>query len=117
MTPLDLDAIRARANAATETPCVYCRGECCRDFTHKRFPHKAAEHYWHACAYCADGAKPTVWTAEQERAAVVAYVRSEANKPHPTEAGERALSPSGRGLLLLHADRIERGEHRREEEE
>jgi len=51
-----------------------------------------------------------------ERAAVVAYVRSEANQPHPIEAGERALSPSGRGLLLFYADRIERGEHRREDE-
>jgi len=51
-----------------------------------------------------------------ERAAVVAYVRSEANQPRPIEAGERALSPSGRGLLLFYADRIERGEHRREEE-
>ncbi len=52
----------------------------------------------------------------EERAAVVAYVRSEANQPHPSEAGERALSPSGRGLLLFYSDRIERGEHRREEE-
>ncbi len=51
----------------------------------------------------------------EERAAVVAYVRSEANQPHPIEAGERALSPSGRGLLLFYSDRIERGEHRREE--
>ena len=50
-----------------------------------------------------------------ERAAVVAYVRSEANQPHPIEAGERALSPSGRGLLLFYADRIERGEHRKDE--
>ena len=50
-----------------------------------------------------------------ERAAVVAYLRDEANAPHPIEAGERALSPSGRGLLLLAASRIERGEHRREE--
>ena len=63
-----------------------------------------------------------VWAAArheavaEERAAVVAYVRSEANQPHPIEAGERALSPSGRGLLLFYADRIERGEHRREEE-
>ena len=50
-----------------------------------------------------------------ERAAVVAWLRVEANAPHPIEAGERALSPSGRGLLLLAARRIERGEHRREE--
>ena len=54
--------------------------------------------------------------AERERAAVVAWLRVEANAPHPIEAGERALSPSGRGLLLLAASRIERGEHRREDE-
>jgi hypothetical protein len=50
-----------------------------------------------------------------ERAAVVAWLNAEANEPHPIEAGERALSPSGRGLLLRAADTIERGEHRREE--
>ena len=54
---------------------------------------------------------------EAERAAVVAWLRVEANAPHPIEAGERALSPSGRGLLLLAAIRIERGEHRREGDE
>ena len=52
--------------------------------------------------------------ARKERAAVVAWLRAEANAPHPSEAGERALSPSGRGLLLLAASRIERGAHRRE---
>lgn len=51
---------------------------------------------------------------EAERAAVVAWLRAGADAPHPIEAGERALSPSGRGLLLLAADRIERGDHRRE---
>ena len=50
-----------------------------------------------------------------ERQAVVAWLRAEANAPHPIEAGERALSPSGCGLLLLNASRIERGEHSREE--
>ena len=55
--------------------------------------------------------------ADKERAAVVTWLREEANAPHPIEAGERALSPSGRGLLLLAAIRIERGEHRREGEE
>ena len=53
---------------------------------------------------------------DAERAAVVAWLSAEANEPHPIEAGERALSPSGRGLLLFYADSIERGEHRREEE-
>ena len=50
---------------------------------------------------------------DMERADTVAWLREEANAPHPIEAGERALSPSGRGLLLLAASRIERGEHRR----
>jgi hypothetical protein len=50
-----------------------------------------------------------------ERAAVVAYLRKQANAPHPIERGVPSLSPAGRGLLLFHADRFERGEHRREE--
>jgi predicted RNase H-like nuclease (RuvC/YqgF family) len=50
-----------------------------------------------------------------ERAAVVAGLRAAANAEHPIERGVPSLSPAGRGLLLLHADRIERGEHRREE--
>ena len=54
--------------------------------------------------------------AQKERAAVVAYLRAAANAPHPSELGAPMLSPSGRGLLLLHADAIERGEHRREGE-
>jgi len=49
---------------------------------------------------------------EAERAAVVAYLRERANAPHPTERGVPSLSPAGRGILLLHADRIERGEHK-----
>ena len=53
--------------------------------------------------------------AHEERAAVVAWLRAHANAPHPIERGVPSLSPAGRGLLLLHADRIERGEHRREE--
>ena len=52
----------------------------------------------------------------EERAAVVAALGSAANAPHPIEHGVPALSPAGRGLLLLWADRIERGEHRRKEE-
>jgi hypothetical protein len=48
----------------------------------------------------------------KERAAVVAALVSAANAPHPIERGIPSLSPAGRGLLLLWADRIERGEHR-----
>jgi hypothetical protein len=54
---------------------------------------------------------------DTERAAVVAWLDAEANEPHPIEVGERALSPSGRGLLLRAADAIERGEHRLKETE
>jgi hypothetical protein len=57
-----------------------------------------------------------VWAAADERAAIVEYLRAEADAPHPIELGAPMLSPSGRGLLLLHADRIERGEHLTEEE-
>ena len=53
--------------------------------------------------------------AYEERAAVVAWLREHANAEHPIERGVPSLSPAGRGLLLLHADCIERGEHRREE--
>ena len=53
--------------------------------------------------------------AHEERAAVVAYLRKQANAPHPIERGVPSLSPAGRGLLLFHADRCERGEHRRKE--
>ncbi len=56
------------------------------------------------------------WTAEDERAAIVSHLREAANAPHPIERGVPALSPVGRGLLLFHADRIERGEHLRTEE-
>jgi len=50
--------------------------------------------------------------AQSERAAVVTYLRAAANAPHPIERGVPSLSTAGRGLLLLHADRIERGDHR-----
>lgn len=46
-----------------------------------------------------------------ERKAIVEYLRKRANTPHPVEAGEYALSWMGRGLVLLFADQIERGEH------
>jgi hypothetical protein len=55
--------------------------------------------------------------AKTERAAVVAWLNAEANEPHPIEAPEPALSPSGRGLLLRAADAIEHGEHRRDDGE
>ena len=51
----------------------------------------------------------------QERAAVVAFLRREANASHPSELDTPMLSPWVRRLLLLNANDIERGEHRRGE--
>lgn len=47
---------------------------------------------------------------EQERAAIVAYLCQRANAGE-TRQGLPVMSPAGRGLLLLMADRIERGAH------
>lgn len=46
----------------------------------------------------------------QECAAIVAYLRERANADE-TRQGLPVMSPAGRGLLLLMADRIERGAH------
>lgn len=46
----------------------------------------------------------------QERAAIVAYLRERANADE-TRQGLPVMSPAGRGLLLLMADRIERDAH------
>lgn len=45
-----------------------------------------------------------------ERAAIVAYLRRRANADE-TRQGLPVMSAAGRGLLLLMADRIERGDH------
>jgi hypothetical protein len=49
---------------------------------------------------------------EQERERIVAWLRGWANEKHPIEAGEVLFSPAGRGLILMGATAIERGEHR-----
>jgi hypothetical protein len=51
-----------------------------------------------------------------ERSAVVAYLRDEANTPHPTETDEYALPFNMRFLLLASAIQIELGEHRKDGE-
>jgi len=89
--------------------CPICQGRCCEygvdDYrgASRRGAHRSES--IHTCPYCTNGTKPTVWTAEQERAAVVAWLR-----------GLRAIG-QGRELYLVlrWADAIERGEHRREE--
>ncbi len=103
--------------------CVWCQGELVR--LRVLGPDTEARITVEAREIATDMLKPVVdsWRAEverareRERAAIVAYLRERANAPHPTEAGERLLSPAGRGLLLLIADCIERGEHLKVEEE
>ena len=64
----------------------------------------------------ADRVEREVLYLRGERAAIVEYLRERANAEHPIEKGVPSLSPAGRGLLLLMADRIERGEHLGEKE-
>ena len=107
--------------AVTPEPCPVCKGKCCRDLDlGYRVVHMGAEVYTHDCDDCDDGTyevcgdpEPFIrertyedGIAEGERratAAVVAWLNAEA---------ERADCGHVEDL----ADRIERGEHRREEE-
>ena len=57
--------------------------------------------------------KAAARAVEAERAAVVKWLRESANAVGSD--GGRVLSPAGRGLLLLHADEIERGDHIKEQ--
>ena len=97
----------------TYEPCPTCKGTCCADKYNMRGPHVPFDDpysdsfiYWdHTCEDCRDGTKFVPQrTAEQEREAVVKWLRQEAyltlhdDKPHDV------------------ADRIERGEHRKENE-
>jgi len=85
--------------------CPICQGRCCEyGVDDYRGAHRSEA--FHTCLACANGTKPTVWTAEQERAAVVAWLRDAADTP----------DGHARGLLLRIVDGLERGEHRREEE-
>ena len=86
--------------------CPECKGRCCRDHYRHRIKHMDAEFYEHRCDYCYDGSKYVPpRTAEEERAAVVAYLREEGS------------INSMLSVLKGAADEIERGEHRREENE
>ena len=109
--------IEAAPEPPAPPPCPECKEKCCRSDLGYRVEHMGAECYEHWCEACFDGTVPApVWTAKDERATVVRYLREAANAPHPTELGAPMLSPSGRGLLLLHADFIERGDHLHTEE-
>jgi hypothetical protein len=94
--------------------CPTCKGWCCANHNEKFGPSIHYQHSWtkvHFCPDCDSGlvwttsaksAPKPVWTAEQERAAVVAWLRE--------YEGHSSLA----SLFALMADTIERGEHRRE---
>jgi len=94
--------------------CPTCRGRCCEygleDYrgASRRGAHRSEA--FHTCPYCTNGTKPTVWTAEQERAAVVAWLREVAATM--SHNGGKCCS-----LVDRLAAEVERGEHRRKEEE
>ena len=96
--------------------CPTCEGWCCRDGSEMHSPHRVMVYNKHVCPDCRTGmvwtertksAHKPMWTAEQERAAVVAWLRAEALEWDETGPG--------RAACRLAADTIERGEHRREE--
>jgi hypothetical protein len=99
--------------ALPEPPdCPECKGKCCRNFFGYRRIHMDWDVGEHVCEHCADGTVPKpVWTAEQERAAVVAWLRGLA-----ADATSRVFVPLSRAkAYLAAADDIERGDHRKGE--
>ena len=95
--------------------CPTCRGRCCEygleDYrgASRRGAHRSEA--FHTCPYCTNGTKPTVWTAEQERATVVAYLRDCAHRD-----AYRNHNRNRAEALWDAANIVESGEHRREEE-
>jgi hypothetical protein len=87
--------------------CPTCEGWCCRDGSEMHSPHRVMVYHKHVCPDCRTGmvwtertksASKSMWTAEQERAAVVAWLRKWGGDCDDA------------------AETIERGEHRKEEE-
>jgi hypothetical protein len=97
--------------------CPTCEGLCCdSDIDDVRCEHDSPTFHW--CPDCDAGfvwathtksASKPVWTAEDERAAVVAWLRKEA------VSHRRDGFPIAAYTMQERADAIERGEHCREE--
>ena len=88
--------------------CPTCDGWCCRDGSEMHNTHRNTRYAKHVCPDCTNGTEPPMWTAEQERTAVVAWLRG--------DAGFRMV-PGNMAYCDYYADAIERGEHCREETE
>jgi len=91
-------------HAAPEPPaCPECKGKCCRNTDMGyRVEHMGAECYEHYCEACYDGTVPApVWTARDERAAVVAWLKAQVS----------ACAGDDDYAYEHAADVIERGDH------
>ncbi len=91
--------------------CPKCNGRCC-DYGLDPYRGAHRSEAIHTCPYCTNGTKPPVWTAEQERAAVVAYLRDCAHRD-----AYRNHNRNRAEALWDAANIVESGKHRREEEE
>ena len=93
--------------------CPTCEGLCCREGSEMHSMHRVRVYTKHVCPDCDAG---LVWathtepasrparTAEDERAAIVTWLRWRASD----------ASPTAEAALLDVADEIDRGEHRRD---
>ncbi len=91
----------------TETPCPTCECWCCRDVSGMSVTHLAVRNSKHVCPDCGDGMVPApVWTAEDERAAVVAWLRAPCDSP-----GHEDRFCAWCNVRQNLASEIERGEH------
>jgi len=94
-------------------PCPTCKGWCCEhrspDGAELRYLHMARLAFNHVCPDCETGfVYGPIPTAEDERAAVVAYLRVEADAFERTRTEHGALRAK---WLYLTADAIDRGAH------
>lgn len=64
----------------------------------------------YACGL-SEAARVELEIRKREAKVIAEFLRAKARMDHPVEAGERLLSPENRGLALLWADEIERGEY------
>jgi len=84
--------------------------QTCQRAQHERYGNAPGENYGPQCVPL----PPPARTAEEERAAVVAWLRAEAEAYAGTRTGQGVQRAKS---LALVADNIERGEHRREGDE
>ena len=108
-------------------PCPTCNGYCCANHDEKFAPSLRYQHSgmkWHVCPDCDDGTYEVCGDPEpfiRERTYEDGIAEGERRATAAVVACLKGLLPKAQGtitkeLLDTLADRIERGEHRREEE-